>query len=125
MVHEEGLYADAMSPGEIFVLEQAGFRPEQIFFVPNNVGVDEMQFALDRKIVVSLDSLDQLDSMGRLAPGARVAIRINPGIGAGHHAKVITAGKKTKFGINASQLDEAKAIAARHQLHIIVVNQHI
>ncbi len=125
LVHEEGLFADAMSPGEIFVLEQAGFRPEQIFFVPNNVGADELQFALDRKIVISLDSLDQLDLAGRLAPGARVAIRINPGIGAGHHAKVITAGKKTKFGINADQLDEAKLIADRYHLHIIGVNQHI
>ena len=34
-------------------------------------------------------------------------IRINPGIGAGHHKKVITAGKETKFGIDPTSLDES------------------
>ena len=125
IAREEGLHADAMSPGEIYALEQAGFKPEQIFFVPNNVSAPELGYALERQICVSLDSLDQLALAGRLSPGLDVAIRINPGLGAGHHAKVITAGKKTKFGINAEQLDEARAIARRHHLRITGVNQHI
>lgn len=125
IVREEGLLADAMSPGELFFLEQAGFRPDQIFFVPNNVSADELRYALDRGIMISLDSLDQLELIGKMAPGGRVAIRINPGIGAGHHAKVITAGKKTKFGINSDQLDEAQRIARQYNLRIVGVNQHI
>ncbi|MCK9253451.1 MAG: diaminopimelate decarboxylase [Clostridiales bacterium] len=125
IAREEGLHADAMSPGEIFALEQAGFTPDQIFFVPNNVSAHELDYARERQICISLDSLDQLELAGRLSPGLGVAIRINPGLGAGHHAKVITAGKKTKFGINAEQLDEARAIAERLGLRIIGVNQHI
>ncbi|MDW7657838.1 MAG: diaminopimelate decarboxylase [Bacillota bacterium] len=125
IVREEGLYADAMSPGEIYALEQAGFDPKQIFFVPNNVSQAELQYALGRGIRISLDSLDQLALIGSVAPGSDVAIRINPGLGAGHHAKVITAGKKTKFGINADQLQEARDIAARFSLRIVGVNQHI
>ena len=96
IIREEGLHADAMSPGEIFVLEQAGFAADQIFFVPNNVSADEMKYALDRGIRISLDSLDQLALLGSFAPGTDVAIRINPGLGTGHHAKVITAGKKNQ-----------------------------
>lgn len=125
IVREEGLHADAMSPGEICALEQAGFEPGQIFFVPNNVSQAELQYALDRGIRISLDSLDQLALIGSVAPGSDVAIRINPGLGAGHHAKVITAGKKTKFGINADQLQEARDIAASCSLRIVGVNQHI
>ena len=125
IIREEGLLADAMSPGEIDVLERAGYHPEEIFFIPNNVSDDELLFALDRGITISLDSLDQLERLGRLAPGANVALRVNPGIGAGHHEKVITAGKKTKFGINADQLNEARSILANHHLTVIGLNQHI
>ena len=125
IAREEGLHADAMSPGEIYALELAGFKPEQIFFVPNNAGDDELRYAIERGICISLDSLDQLTRLGRLAPGTDVAIRINPGVGAGHHAKVVTAGKKTKFGISSLQLKEARAIADRHRLRITGVNQHI
>ena len=125
IIREEGLHADAMSPGELFILGKAGFMPEQLFFVPNNVGDDELQYAVDHHICVSLDSLDQLERFGRLAPGSDVALRINPGVGAGHHVKVVTAGKKTKFGIAEEQIDEAHAIANRYRMRIIGVNQHI
>lgn len=125
IAREEGLYADAMSPGEIVFLEKAGFRHDQIFFVPNNVSSDELRFALDRNILTSLDSLAQLELTGQIAPGSRVAIRINPGVGAGHHEKVVTGGKKTKFGIAVDQLDEARRIACLYDLRIVGVNQHI
>ncbi len=125
IAHEEGLYADAMSPGEIFFLEKAGFEPEKIFFIPNNVDASEFRYAVDHKVMVSIDSLSQLDLFGRIAPGSEVALRLNPGIGAGHHKKVVTAGKKTKFGIPEEQIDEAKKVAATHQLRITGINQHI
>ncbi len=125
IAREEGLYADAMSPCEILFLEKAGFRPEQIFFVPNNVSSDELQFAIERQILTSLDSLSQLERYGRLNPGGRVAIRINPGVGAGHHEKVVTGGKKTKFGISMDQMPQVREILARYRLHLTGINQHI
>ncbi|HAL74181.1 MAG TPA: diaminopimelate decarboxylase [Clostridiales bacterium] len=125
IAREEGMYADAMSPGEIIFLEKAGFRYDQMFFVPNNVSADELRFALDRNILTSLDSLAQLELMGEIAPGSRVAIRINPGVGAGHHEKVVTGGKKTKFGIAVDQLADVRRIASQYNLRIVGVNQHI
>lgn len=125
IAHAEGLYADAMSPGEILVLEKAGFQPEQIYFVPNNVDADELRYALERNILTSVDSISQLERFGQMAPGAEVALRLNPGIGAGHHKKVVTAGKKTKFGISEDQIPEAKRLAAQHGLRIAGINQHI
>lgn len=124
IVRSEGLSADAMSPGEMLLELEAGFPPEDILFVSNNVSVDEMRFAVDRHILVSLDSLSQLETFGRGFPGQRVALRINPGVGAGHHQKVITAGK-SKFGIQGSDLPAAKQIAQRHNLTIVGLNQHI
>lgn len=125
IVHEEGLHADAMSPGEIHLLEAAGFLSHEIFYVGNNVSDDEMRFAIERGIAVSVDSLAQLERFGVINPGGEVAVRFNPGIGAGHHAKVMTAGKKTKFGVAPYDLDEVQRITRRYDLKIIGINQHI
>ena len=122
---EEGLNCDAMSPGEITLLLKAGFPPEKIFFVSNNVAAEEMQFAIDKGVMVSLDSLDQLDRFGQINPGGRCAVRINPGVGAGHSEKVITAGKKTKFAIAEEDIDKIFEIVDKYDLKIVGINQHI
>lgn len=125
IIRQEGLDADAMSPGEIVALEKAGFAARQIFFVANNISAAEMQFALQRDILISIDSLEQLDLLGQIAPGTDVAVRLNPGIGAGHHEKVVTAGSRTKFGISEDQLEAIKQTAGAHNLRIVGINQHI
>jgi len=125
VVRDEGLDIDVMSPGEIHTALAAGFRPEQIFYIANNVSREEMQFAIDRNIKTSVDSLTQLERFGALNPGGRVAIRFNPGVGAGHHAKVVTGGKNTKFGINIEYLPQVKEILNKYNLNLIGINQHI
>jgi len=122
---EEGLNCDAMSPGEITMLLKAGFPKERIFFVPNNVSEEELKFAVKEGIMTSLDSLSQLEAYGTVNPGGKCAVRINPGVGAGHHEKVVTAGKKTKFGIQESDIPKIHEIAAKYNLTIAGINQHI
>ncbi|MCX8129153.1 MAG: diaminopimelate decarboxylase [Clostridia bacterium] len=125
IVREEGLNADAMSPGEIYVLLKAGFTPDSIFYVGNNVSQEEMKYAVDCGVAVSVDSVSQLELYGRTNPGGKVAVRFNPGIGAGHHEKVTTAGNKTKFGVNMEYINEVKKILKEYDLKLIGVNQHI
>ncbi|MBO7334613.1 MAG: diaminopimelate decarboxylase [Lachnospiraceae bacterium] len=122
---ETGINCDAMSVGEIRMLEAAGFPYDRIFFVPNNVSDEEMQYAIDRDIMISLDSLSQLEQYGQLNPGGRCAVRINPGVGAGHNEKVVTGGKKTKFGVPEYDIDKIFEIAGRYNLTIAGINQHI
>lgn len=125
IAREEGLHADAMSPGEIYVLLEAGYKPEEIFYISNNVSEEEMKFAIERGITTSVDSISQLKQFGRINPGGEVAIRFNPGVGAGHHEKVVTAGKKTKFGVNLDYVDEVKQILKEYNLKLVGINQHI
>lgn len=122
---EEGNNCDAMSPGEISMLLKVGFPKERIFFIPNNVSEEEMKFAIDHDIMTSLDSISQLEMYGQLNPGGKCAVRINPGVGAGHHDKVITAGKKTKFGIAEEDIPEIFKITEKYNLTIAGINQHI
>ena len=122
---EEGNNCDAMSIGEIRMLQKAGFPTDRIFYVPNNVSEEELKEAISIGVMTSLDSLAQLELYGSLNPGSKCAVRLNPGVGAGHHEKVVTAGKKTKFGITEEDIDQIFEIAARYQLTIAGINQHI
>ena len=125
IVKDEGLNADAMSAGEIQLLLLAGFKPENLFFVPNNVSEAELRYAIEKGVLISVDSLSQLELYGKINPNSKVAVRFNPGVGAGHHEKVVTAGKKTKFGVNIDCVDQVKEIAKKYNLKICGINQHI
>ena len=125
IVRSEGLRVDAMSPGEIYVNMLAGYKPEEILFISNNVGEDEFRYAINTGVKISVDSVSQLDMFGRINPGGRVAFRINPGFGAGHHEKVKTAGQNTKFGIEMSLIPEVKETLGKYNLKLIGINQHI
>ncbi|MFA7078803.1 MAG: diaminopimelate decarboxylase [Syntrophomonas sp.] len=125
IVRSEGLDVDGMSPGEMYLEMKAGFPSDRITFVGNNVPRNELQFAVDHGILVSVDSLSQLKLLGEINRGGSVCLRINPGIGAGHHDKVITGGKKAKFGIAVEDLPLAQEIAARCEMTICGLNQHI
>lgn len=125
IIRAEGLVADAMSPGELAMDALGGFTPEEILYISNNNTPEEMLEALSHGVLISVDSLSQLDMLGGLNRGGRVMARFNPGIGAGHHAKVITAGKATKFGISPDRLDEVFALLKKHELTLAGINQHI
>lgn len=96
IVRDEDIDVDAMSPGEIYVQKLAGYNADRIFYIGNNVSKEEMQYAINEKVLVSVDSLAQLESFGQINPGGDVAVRFNPGIGTGHHQKVVTAGEKNQ-----------------------------
>lgn len=125
IVRSEGLLVDSMSPGELAITQMAGFTKDEIIYVCNNVAAEELADAAAQARIVSVDSLSQLELFGQAAPGAEVMIRLNPGIGAGHHQKVITAGKDTKFGVNFPDMEEAGEICAKYDLKLVGLNQHV
>ena len=125
IIREEGLHADAMSPGEVALLQAAGFVREEICYVCNNVSPEELAFAARNAAVVSVDSVAQAEAFGRVNPGGEVLVRLNPGIGAGHHQKVVTAGKNTKFGVVPEDFEALTTALARHTLALAGLNQHV
>lgn len=125
IIREEGLFADSMSPGELTMTRAAGFTKETTNYVCNNVSGEELALAAREAHLVSVDSLSQLEEFGRQVPGGAVMIRVNSDHGVGHHQKVITAGKSTKFGINVEYFGEAREICRRYDLKIAGLNQHL
>ena len=55
----------------------------------------------------------------------KACIRINPDIGDGEHAHVLTAGPLTKFGIHHSQMNEVIAIEEETGIKVVGVHMHI
>jgi diaminopimelate decarboxylase len=110
-----GAGADTVSAGEIRRALAAGIPPGRILFAGVGKTRDELDFAVTTGVhqinVESPPELEALDAVAR-ARGLRqdIAIRVNPGIGAGGHDKISTGGAESKFGVG---LDEARAIYAR------------
>jgi diaminopimelate decarboxylase len=52
-------------------------------------------------------------------------VRFNPNVGAGHHEKVITGGKKTKFGVQRKFIGDVKVVLKEYNLRLVGINQHI
>jgi diaminopimelate decarboxylase len=72
-----------------------------------------------------VDSLSQLELLGQINKGGKVCVRFNPGVGAGHHEKVVTGGKKTKFGVEPTSVTGVKDILKKYDLRLVGINQHI
>lgn len=121
---ELGAGLDAVSIWEALLGVKVGFKPSKILFTGNNVTEEELKLALDLGVIVNADSIQQLIRYGRLNPGGEVSIRVNPGVGVGHHQKVVTGGV-TKFGIYLNQINDALRIAKEYRLKIVGLHAHI
>ncbi len=118
---------DVCSPGEVEWALEHGWAPDEISYTGTNVSDRDLDRILPARVHLNVDLLSQLDRVGRRAPGSSVGIRVNPGVGADHTGASETkyAGSRpTKFGIMPERLDEAVAIAARHDLTIDTAHYH-
>lgn len=99
-----GAGADVVSLGELSRARRAGIAPAHIVFSGAGKTAEEIRLALAEGIAqLNVESAAELDmisaiavSMGRVAP---VALRINPDVDAGTHAKITTGLAENKFGI--------------------------
>ncbi len=110
-----GAGADTVSEGEIRRAQAAGVPADRIVFSGVGKTEKELAFALDAGVFqINVEAAAELDRLERVAADrgvkAPVAIRVNPGVGAGGHAKITTGGITDKFGVTG---EEALALYAR------------
>ena len=119
-----GLHVDASSDFEVERALRAGFKPDTIQLT-SQMPSRRLADHLGRGVLYNACSLHQLDSVGRVAPGREVAIRLNPGLGSGATNRTNTGGPASSFGIWHEYIDEARRIATQHGLSIRTVHSHI
>ncbi len=125
VIQDEGFGVDAVSPAEMLLALRLGWSPESILFSANMMSDAEMHLAVEAGVLLNIGELTRLEAFGRAYPGSKVCVRLNPRFGAGHHAHVVTAGGKTKFGVPVEQVDDVLAIARQYDLTIVGIHQHI
>ena len=125
LLRDEDAWIDAVSPGDVRMALTVGFVPEKVLFTGSNSRFEEIEYCANSKVPINLGSLELLARYGETYPDTAVSIRINPGMGAGHHVHCITGGPDSKFGIYVDQLDEARSLASVHGLNLIGIHSHI
>ncbi|HYG49108.1 MAG TPA: diaminopimelate decarboxylase [Allosphingosinicella sp.] len=100
----EGLGADVVSGGEYRRALAAGIAPERIVFSGVGKTAAEMATALEGGLCqFNLESVPEAEMLSQVASAmgreAVVALRVNPDVDAGTHAKISTGAAHNKFGV--------------------------
>jgi len=125
-----GLGAEAGSLGELELARAAGFGPERRVLNGNGRTAEEAAWAAREGVaLVNADSAGELDLLERAAASGRagavrVALRVNPEIGAGGHPFIQTGNASAKFGIAPLEALELWAVRTRWP-HLVLDGIHI
>jgi diaminopimelate decarboxylase len=112
-----GAGADVVSEGEVRRALAAGVPPERIVFSGVGKTAGEIAFALQAGVAeINVESEPELKLVNEVAQGlgvrARIAIRINPDVEAGGHAKISTGKAENKFGVSFAEAERLYANAS-------------
>jgi diaminopimelate decarboxylase len=108
---------DVVSEGEIRKAMAAGAKATDIVFSGVGKSDAELSFAVSQGIYqVNVESEGELDALSRVAARLgktqEIALRVNPDIGAGGHAKITTGSSANKFGVSFSEAERLYAKAS-------------
>ena len=110
IICQTGLGADCVSGGEIQAALMAGFKADKIVYAGVGKSDWEINLGLDHDIFCfNVESEAELNVINELAgernKTARIALRINPNIGAHTHVNITTGLAENKFGIDMDDME--------------------
>jgi len=126
-VHASGLDAECASAGEVRRALDAGFPGDRVDYTAVNPPARDLDSVVEwweehPELTITVGARDTLDRLAERGYDGRVCVRVNPGVGAGHHEKVRT-GAAPKFGVPD---DRAVAVveAARDRFEVVGIHAH-
>jgi diaminopimelate decarboxylase/aspartate kinase len=122
-----GLGFECVSPGEVARLRAtfADLRADEVLFTPNFAPRAEYRELAAAGCTVTIDNAYVLERWGEDLRGHAAFLRFDPGHGAGHHAKVTTAGESSKFGIPLSEAPRVAELARLADVRITGLHLHL
>jgi diaminopimelate decarboxylase/aspartate kinase len=125
-LYAAGLTLECVSQGE---LEHAfasvpGLSPARVLFTPNFAPRGEYEFGFASGVRVTLDNLHPLSAWPELFAGQEIFVRVDPGVGRGHHQHVRTAGAHSKFGVPLSDIDELARLTRKSGVRVVGLHAH-
>ncbi|MHC3438029.1 diaminopimelate decarboxylase [Natrialbaceae archaeon A-gly3] len=125
----EGVGIECASAGELERALAAGATGSEVHYTAVNPPGRDLDLAVSRAeeypeltiIAGAQDTIDRLEERGYTG---RLGLRVNPGIGAGHHEKVRT-GSDAKFGVPSDRAVETLADAADRGFDVVGIHAHV
>jgi diaminopimelate decarboxylase len=124
LMAEEGLSCDVASGGELHLALAAGFDPARIYMHGNNKTPAELRYALESGVGhIVVDSFDEIERLD--GGGAKVMIRVTPGIEPSTHAYIQTGQVDSKFGFAIEDVPRAVEACAAAGLELHGLHAHV
>ena len=126
-LHEEGFDFECVSLAEIDAVRATlpDVSPGRILFTPNFAPCDEYAAALAIGARLTLDALHPLEHWGELFANREIHLRVDLGVGRGHHDKVKTGGAASKFGVALDEVETFRALARKAGARILGLHAHL
>ena len=96
-----------------------------ILYTPNFASRSEIAWALAAGVRVTVDNAYVLANWPQLFRGHEIFVRIDTGVGRGHHDHVRTAGTRSKFGVQLSELRVLAGLAQAAGARIVGLQAHV
>ena len=131
VIAQAGLGADCVSGGEIRASLASGFPSSKIVYAGVGKSDWEIILGLEKNIFCfNVESVAELEVINLLAGQhgkvARVALRINPDVGAHTHAKITTGLAENKFGIAMNDMESViEATSLMSNVELVGLHFHI
>jgi diaminopimelate decarboxylase/aspartate kinase len=123
----EGIEFECVSGGEVERLLQLfpDLDPQRILYTPNFAPRAEYAWALSAGVRVTVDNTYVLAAWPQLFRNHDIFVRIDTGVGRGHHTHVRTAGTRSKFGVPIAELPEFAGRAHDAGVRIVGLQAHV
>ncbi len=131
LINKFGLGADVVSKGELIRALKAKIKPEKIVFSGVGKTIDELKFAIKKKILlINAESENEIFEIERIAKKnnkkINIGIRLNPDTDAKTLKKISTGKKENKFGLNGKMfLELLKRYKGSRFININCLSVHI
>ena len=131
IINKFGLGADVVSKGELAIALKAKIKPEKIVFSGVGKTIDELKFAISKKILlINTESENEIMEIEKIAKKIKkkinIGIRFNPDTDAKTLKKISTGKKENKFGLTKNKfLEILKKYKESKFVNIICLSVHI
>lgn len=127
LLEAEGFGLECVSHGELKHVFQhlPELSPKRVLFTPSFCPREEYEAAFALGVTVTVDNVEALQRWPDLFRNRELWLRVDLGRGEGHHAKVRTGGKESKFGLPIARVDEFVRAATELGTRVVGLHAHL